>query len=130
IFVYNVFVFIALTLAPASDGALIVPTLNPVFIAVLAAFIGERITTSKIAGLALATVGAALLIAATTGLAFTGDRVVADLLYLGCAATWAIYATLGAVTTRSGSPIGVTAVASLMGAAMLFPLGFLEHGYA
>jgi drug/metabolite transporter (DMT)-like permease len=40
-----------------------------------------------------------------------------------------VYATLGAITTRSGSPLGVTAVACLAGSAMLFPFGFLEHGY-
>lgn len=130
IFLYNVLVFIALTLAPASDGALIVPTLNPLLITLMATFIGERLTGNKIAGLALATVGSALLIAAATGMRFTGDRLVADVMYIGCAVTWAIYATLGAVTTRFGSPIGVTAIASLAGAVMLFPFGFLEHGYA
>jgi len=48
---------------------------------------------------------------------------------VGGAACWSVYATLGAITTRTGSPLGVTAVACLAGAAMLFPLGFLEHGY-
>jgi len=28
-----------------------------------------------------------------------------------------------------GSPLGVTAIACLAGAVMLFPFGFLEHGY-
>jgi len=82
------------------------------------------------AGMGLATVGAVLVIAAATGLTFTGQRLTADLLYLGGAATWSVYATLGGITTRHGSPLGVTAIACLAGSAMLFPLGFLEHGYA
>lgn len=130
IFAYNALVFFALTISPASDGALIVPTVNPVLTVVLASFIGERVTAFKIAGLALATVGAVVVIAAATGLTFTGQRLTADLLYLGGAAAWSVYATIGAVTTRHGSPLGVSAVACLAGAAMLFPLGFLEKGYA
>jgi drug/metabolite transporter (DMT)-like permease len=130
IFAYNALVFVGLTIAPASDGALIVPTINPVLTVLFATFIGERLTANKIAGLAIATVGAAVVIAAATGLTFTGQRLVGDLLMLGGAASWSAYATIGAITTRSGSPLGVTAIASLAGAAMLFPLGFLEHGYA
>lgn len=130
IFVYNALVFFALTISPASDGALIVPTINPVLTVVFATFIGERLTMNKIAGLGLATLGAILVIAAATGLTFTGQRLTADLLYLGGAAAWSAYATIGAITTRHGSPLGVTAVACLSGAAMLFPLGFLEKGYA
>jgi drug/metabolite transporter (DMT)-like permease len=93
-------------------------------------FIGERLTANKVIGLAIATVGAAIVIATATGLTFTGERLVGDFLMLGGAACWSVYSILGAVTTRHGSPLGVTAIACLAGAAMLFPLGFLEHGYA
>jgi len=130
IFAYNALVFFALTIAPASDGALIVPTLNPVFTVLFATFIGERLTANKLLGLAIASVGAFLVIAAATGLSFSGERLGGDVLLLGGAAVWSVYATLGAITTRHGSPLGVTAVASLAGAAMLAPLGFLEKGYA
>jgi len=127
---YNALVFVGLTLAPASDGALIVPTINPVITVVIAMMFGERVVPSRIAGLAIATIGAITVIAAASGLTFTGERVVGDLLMLGGAACWSVYATLGAITTRQGSPLGVTAIASVAGAAMLFPLGFLERGYA
>jgi drug/metabolite transporter (DMT)-like permease len=130
IFGYNALVFYGLTITPASDGALIVPTLNPVLTVLFASLIGERITASKLIGLAIATVGAAIVIAAATGLTFSGERLVGDLLMLGGAACWSVYSILGTITTRHGSPLGVTAVACLAGAAMLFPLGFLEHGYA
>jgi drug/metabolite transporter (DMT)-like permease len=130
IFGYNALVFVALTITPASDGALIVPTINPVLTVLFASFLGERLTPNKLVGLAIATVGAAVVIAAATGLSFTGERLVGDLLMLGGAACWSVYAVIGSITTRHGSPLGVTAVACLAGAAMLLPLGFLEHGYA
>jgi len=130
IFGYNALVFVGLTLAPASDGALIVPTLNPVMVVLFATLVGERITRNKSLGLGLATIGAAVVIAgAQTGLAFSSARLVGDLLMLGGAACWGVYATLGAITTRHGSPLGVTAIACCAGAVMLFPLGFLEQGY-
>ncbi len=130
IFAYNALVFVGLTLGPASDGALIVPTLNPVLTVFIAAFLGERLTRNKVAGIGFATVGAIVVVAsAQSGAAFSSQRLTSDLLMLGGAACWSVYATLGAITTRTGSPLGVTAVACLMGAAMLFPFGFLEQGY-
>src|SRR5690349_9657100 len=45
-FGYNALVFVGLTMAPASDGALIVPTLIPVLTAVAASFVGERLTAT------------------------------------------------------------------------------------
>ncbi len=130
VFGYNALVFSALTFTPASDGALIVPTINSVLTVLLASFIGERLTANKLVGLAIATVGAVLVIAAATGLTFTGERLLGDLLMLGGAACWSVYSILGAITTRHGSPLGVTAIACLAGAAMCFPLGLLEHAYA
>src|SRR5207249_2206035 len=104
IFAYNALVFFALTFTPASDGALIVPTINPVLTVLFASFIGERLTANKLVGLAVATVGAAIVIAAATGLTFTGERLAGDLLMLGGAACWSAYAILGAINTRHGSP--------------------------
>ena len=130
IFLFNALVFLALTITPASDGALIVSTINPVLTVLFASFIGERLMANKIIGLAIATAGTVVVIAGATGLTFTGERLVGDLLLLGGAACWSVYAIVGAIITRHGSPLGVTAIACLAGAAMLFPLGFLEHGYA
>jgi drug/metabolite transporter (DMT)-like permease len=61
-FAYNAFVFVGLTMAPASDGALIVPTTIPVLTALAASFVGERLTATKLVGFALASIGAALVI--------------------------------------------------------------------
>ena len=130
IFAYNALVFVGLTLGPASDGAVLVPTLNPVLTVFIATFLGERLTRNKVAGVACATVGAIVVVAsAQSGAAFSSQRLIGDLLMVGGAACWSVYATIGAITTRSGSPLGVTAVACVAGSAMLFPFGFLEHGY-
>ncbi|MDE3192178.1 MAG: DMT family transporter [Chloroflexota bacterium] len=131
IFLYNALVFVALTMAPASDGALIVPTSIPVLTALAAIAIGERMTGTKAAGFAVATVGGALVIvgAQTAGSAFSPQRLLADVMALGGAACWAAYGVAGHVAMRDRSPIALVALTSLIGAAMLFPLGLLEHGY-
>ncbi len=130
IFAYNALVFVGLTLGPASDGALIVPTLNPVLTVLFASVLGERLTRNKLAGVGVATLGAiVVVVSAQSGAELSSQRLLSDLMMLGGAACWSLYATIGAITTRTGSPLGVTAVACLAGAAMLFPFGFLEKGY-
>ena len=128
---YNAFVFVGLTMAPASDGALIVPTLIPVLTAVAATFVGERLTAMKIAGFALASAGVALVIVAGQG---AGDvssrRLVGDVLMVLGAVCWAAYTVLGTIAMRTRSPLAVVTIAAPVGALCLIPLGFLEHGYA
>ena len=127
---YNAFVFVGLTMAPASDAALIVPTTIPVLTAVAASFVGERITATKLAGFILASIGAALVIAAgQTGGEVSTRRLVGDLLMLAGAICWAIYTALGAITLRTRSPLAVVTLAAPMGAVLLLPLGLLEQGY-
>ena len=130
VFAYNALVFVGLTLGPASDGALIVPTLNPVLTVLFATVLGERLTRNKLAGVVVATAGAiVVVVSAQSGTELSSQRLLSDLLMVGGAACWSAYATIGAITTRTGSPLGVTAIACLAGAAMLFPFGFLEKGY-
>lgn len=127
---YNAFVFVGLTMAPASDAGLIVPTLAPVLTAVAATLIGERFTTNKAVGLGLASFGAALVIVTgQEGLGVSRERLTGDLLVLAGAACWAAFATIGAVALRTASPLGVVTLSTVLGAATLFPLGFLERGY-
>ncbi len=132
IFAYNALVFVALTMAPASDGALIVPTLIPVLTALGAIAIGERMSRIKAAGFAVATAGAALVIAGgqIASDSFSAQRLVADLMAVGGAACWAAYGVAGHVAMRDRSPIALVALTSLIGAAMLFPLGLFERAYA
>jgi drug/metabolite transporter (DMT)-like permease len=128
---YNAFVFVGLTMAPASDGALIVPTTIPVLTAVAASFVGERLTAMKLAGFGLASIGAALVIAAgQTGDDISSRRLIGDLLMLLGAGCWAIYTVLGTIALRTRSPLAVVTIAAPIGAVLLFPLGFLEKGYA
>jgi len=131
IFGYNALVFVALTMAPASDGALIVPTMVPVLTALAATAIGEALTRTKVAGFAVSCVGAALVIVGAQGLgtAFSGQRLLADLMALAGAACWAGYGVVGRLAMRDRSPAALVALTALVGAALLFPLGFLERGY-
>jgi drug/metabolite transporter (DMT)-like permease len=128
---YNAFVFVGLTMAPASDGALIVPTTIPVLTALAATFIGERLTTMKVAGFALASIGVALVIAAgQTADEISNRRLIGDVLMVLGAVCWAAYTVLGTITMRTRSPLAVVTIAAPIGALCLVPLGFLEHGYA
>ena len=132
IFGYNALVFVALTTVPASDGALIVPTMVPVVTALAATAIGERLTRSKILGFATSSVGAALVIAGAQGIggAFSSERLVADLMTVGGAVCWAVYGVAGRIAMRDRSPTALVALTALIGALALFPFGFLERGYA
>jgi len=128
---YNAFVFVGLTMAPASDGALIVPTLIPVLTALAATFIGERITAMKVAGFALASFGVALVIAAGQSAGeVSSRRLIGDVLMVLGAICWAMYTVLGTVAMRTRSPLAVVTIAAPVGALCLVPLGFLEKGYA
>jgi len=128
---YNAFVFVGLTMAPASDGALIVPTLIPVLTALAASFVGERLTATRLVGFAIASAGAALVIAAgQTGDELSSRRLVGDVLMLLGACCWAVYTVLGTIALRTRSPLAVVTIAAPVGAALLFPLGFFEKGFA
>src|SRR3989454_7505205 len=127
---YSAFVFFGLTMARASDAALIVRTTIPVLTAIAASFFGERVTATKVAGFALASVGAALVIAAgQTGGEVSSRRLLGDVLMLAGAVCWSIYTALGTITLRTRSPIEVVALAAPIGALLLLPFGFLERGY-
>lgn len=129
-FAYNAFVFVGLTMAPASDGALIVPTSIPVLTAIAASFIGERLTGAKLAGFAVASVGVALVITAgQTSDEISSRRLTGDLLMLVGAGCWSIYTVLGTIALRTRSPLAVVTIAAPVGAALLFPLGLFEKGY-
>lgn len=128
---FNSLAFLGLHLTPASDSALIVPTTIPLATALLATFIGEPLTRRKLAGFAVASVGAAIVIAGgQQGSAeISAPRLVGNVLELASAVSWAACLTIAAIVLRTESVLGFFTLASLIGTAMLFPLGFLEHGY-
>jgi drug/metabolite transporter (DMT)-like permease len=130
-FGFNSLAFLGLQLTPASDSALIVPTTIPVATALLATFIHEPLTPRKLLGFAVASAGAAIVIAGgqLMGAEISTTRLLGDLLELGSAVSWAACLTISAIVLRTESILGFVTMASLIGTAMLFPLGFLEHGY-
>ena len=128
---YNAFVFVGLAMAPASDGALIVPTTIPVLTALAASSVGERLTATKVAGFALASIGAVIVIAGgQTADEISGRRLIGDLLMLAGAGCWATYTVLGTIALRTRSPLAIVTIAAPIGALCLVPLGFFEKGYA
>jgi drug/metabolite transporter (DMT)-like permease len=129
---FNALAFLGLHLTPASDSALIVPTTIPVATAVLATLIHEQLTSRKIVGLSVASAGAAIVIVGGQQLGgeVSTTRLLGDLLELASAFAWAACLTVSALVVRTGSVLGFVTMASLIGTALLFPLGFLEKGYA
>ena len=128
---FNSLAFLGLHLTPASDSALIVPTAIPVATALFATLIHERLTSQKLFGFAVASIGAAVVIAGgqQIGADLSTTRLLGDLLELAGAICWAACLTVSALVVRTESVVGFVTMASLLGTAMLFPLGFLEQSY-
>lgn len=128
---FNSLSFVGLRLTPASDSALIIPTTIPVATALLATLIRERLTSRKLVGFGLASLGAAVVIAGgqPSGTEISTSRLLGNVLELASAVSWAACLTISALVVRSESVLGFLTMASLIGTAMLFPLGFLEQGY-
>jgi len=125
---YNVFFLYGLRLAPASDGAIIVPGL----VAPLTALIGwpllrERVGRYGASGLALALGGMALVMG--PGWHAGRDRFLGDSLFVLGALCWAIYSILGKVVTARLSSVRATLLGTVAGTVMLFPLALAENGW-
>jgi drug/metabolite transporter (DMT)-like permease len=128
---FNTLAFVGLTLTPASDSALIIPTTIPMATAVFATVIHERLTPRKILGFAIASVGAALVIIGGQQAAAepSADRLIGDLMELGAAAGWAASLVVGATVVRTETVLGYVTLLVLIGTAMLLPLGAWQQGY-
>ncbi len=128
---FNTLAFVGLTLTPASDSALIIPTTIPVATALFATLIRERLTSRKLLGFAIATVGAALVIVGgqQDGTGSSASRLGGDLMELGAATAWAASLTIGAFVLRTETVLGYVTLMVLIGTAALIPLGGLQQGY-
>jgi drug/metabolite transporter (DMT)-like permease len=128
---FNTLAFVGLSLTPASDTALIIPTTIPMATAVFATLIHERLTSRKLLGFAIASVGAALVIVGgqQAGAEPSGDRLLGDLMELGAAAGWAASLVVGATVVRTETVLGYVTLLVLIGTAMLLPLGAWQQGY-
>jgi drug/metabolite transporter (DMT)-like permease len=125
---YNWLFLTGLTLAPASDGAIIVPGLAPVFTALLAGLVlGERLTGRVFLGLAIAAVGLVLVVA-PAGVELDADRLLGDALFLAGAALWAVYNILSRTASRRFDAVSTTLYGIALGAVILVPAALLEGG--
>ena len=128
---FNTLAFVGLTLTPASDSALIIPTMIPMATALFATLIHERLTPRKVFGFAIATAGAALVILGgqQAGTEPSADRLRGDLLEVGAAVGWAASLVVGAIVLRRETVLGYVTLMVVVGAAMLLPLGALQQAY-
>jgi drug/metabolite transporter (DMT)-like permease len=128
---FNTLAFVGLSYTPASDSALIVPTTIPMATALFATLIRERMTSRKLLGLVVATVGAAVVIVGGQQGANDASslRLRGDLMELGAATAWAASLTIGAVVLRKETVLGYVTLMILIGTALILPLGFLAESY-
>ena len=126
---YNALFLYGLELAPASDGAIIVPGLAPVFSMLIAwPVLGERIGGRRMAGLLLAFAGVAAVIQPSGGV--DRDRALGALLFVAGAACWGIYSVLGKSATARFGAVTATLYATATGALMLIPFSIGESGWS
>jgi drug/metabolite transporter (DMT)-like permease len=104
---YNWLFLTGVTLAPASDGAIIVPGLAPVFTVILAGILlRERLGLRGYIGLAVAAIGLFLVVDPTGA---TDDRrLLGDLMFLAGAACWGVYSVLARVASRRFDAVSTT----------------------
>ena len=124
---YNWLFLTGLTLAPASDGAIIVPGLAPVFTAVLAGVVvRERLGLRGFVGLAVAAIGLFLVVNPAGG---TDDRrLLGDLLFITGAALWGVYSVLARIASRRFSAVSATLYGTALGTLVLIPPALFEGG--
>ncbi|MGH2401233.1 MAG: DMT family transporter, partial [Candidatus Limnocylindria bacterium] len=124
---YNWLFLTGLTLAPASDGAIIVPGLAPVFTLVLAGFfLRERLGPRGAIGLAVAAIG--LFLVVNPGGTTDDRRLLGDLLFIAGAVCWGIYSVLARIASRRFDAVSTTLYGTAIGTVILVPPALLEGG--
>ncbi len=121
VFAYNALLFIGLKFAPAIDGGMIVPTLNPIVTTWLAALLfKERIDRAKATGLGLALAGQSLVfwesLTSSTG---GPNRLLGDFLLLGAAMCWSAYTLTGKHSLGKLNPLELTVYSCITGGILL-----------
>jgi drug/metabolite transporter (DMT)-like permease len=124
---YNWLFLTGLTLAPASDGAIIVPGLAPVFTVLLArAVLRELLGARAYLGFALAAIGLYLVVNPTGGT--TPTRLLGDLLFLAGAVCWGIYSVIARVASRRFDAVSTTLYGTALGTIILIIAAAFEGG--
>lgn len=97
--VYSLCFFMGLQFAPSADGALLMPTMNPVFTVLVSWLLGhETVTRRQLAGMVMSGVGVGLVFLAVGlgGAPAVGQgRVLGDLLFLASSLSWAVLSSFG-----------------------------------
>ncbi len=111
-----------LRITTAANASLLIAT-TPALVAFFGALLGiERLRRHAVAGIVLAFLGVALIVASGQ-LHFTTESLLGDLLLFGCALCWTIY-TLGVRTLAQGlSPLAITTWTTITGAPALLLIG-------
>jgi drug/metabolite transporter (DMT)-like permease len=124
---YNILFLYGVTLAPASHGAVIVPSLIPMATLVLGrVLLGSRIAGRQIGGGLVSIVGLGLVV----GPELTGNAttITGDLLFAISASVWAAYTLIGRAATTRIDPAVLTLYGTAIGAIVLLPLALLAPG--
>lgn len=126
--IYNVLFLYGLKLAPASDGAIIVPGLAPVFTAMVAWLVlRERVSPWGIAGFVTAFAGLYLVMSPSGAQA--ANRMLGNLLFVLGALCWGVYAVTSRSATRRFTPLSATLYGNVAGTIMLLPFAVAERGW-
>ena len=113
--IYQVLFANGLALTAPGNASLIMGT-SPIWVAILGFLLGaERINRGMAAGIALSFAGMALLITGGGKVTLSGGSVVGDILILGCAILWAIYAVGSKPLLARYAPLELTAWTMLAG---------------
>lgn len=125
---YNLLFFLGLHLAPASDGAMIIPTLNPLITLFASVpILGEQMTGQKLTGAAISVAGQALIFGSLLqAVAHDPVRLRGDLLYAGAAICWSAYSILGRIAARRFTALASTSWATMVGAVILAPFALRQ----
>ena len=123
---YNVLFLYGLELAPATDGAIIVPGFAPVF-AVLVGWValGERSSRRALLGLVVA-LGGLVAVVDPSG-TIDSDRVAGAAIFMAGALCWGIYSHIGKPATARFGAVTATFYATAAGALMLIPFSLAER---
>lgn len=128
VFAYNLLFFWGARFAMASDGAMIIPTLNPVITLYVAALVlGEPLTTRKLTGAAISLSGQVLIFwGLISAAADDSTRLFGVLLNVGAAVCWSSFSILGRLGARRFSPMTATVWGTMSGALMLAPFALIH----
>lgn len=125
---YNVLFLVGLTLAPASDGAIIVPGMAPVFTTILATLLlRERMGLVAATGLGIS-IGGLLLVVGPAG-NDSPTRLAGDLLFVVGALFWAAYNIVSRATAGRFDAVSATFYGTAAGTVVLVPAAVGEGGF-